>query len=141
MTDWDRRFLHIAAEVATWSKDPNEKVGCVIVDPSRRRTAFGFNGFPPGIKDDSRLYDKVIKNRIINHAERNALDNLTFDPTGCTLYSTRPPCVSCAKGIITQRLNRVVAVPVRENSRWAEEHEFAKSLLEEAGVLIQMKEL
>ena len=28
---WDKRFLEIAHQVATWSKDPSTKVGAIIV--------------------------------------------------------------------------------------------------------------
>ena len=28
---WDKRFLKVAAEVATWSKDPSTKVGAIAV--------------------------------------------------------------------------------------------------------------
>lgn len=44
--EWDRRFLKIAREVATWSKDPSTQVGAVIVDPDQRVVSLGYNGPP-----------------------------------------------------------------------------------------------
>lgn len=35
MTDWNARFMDLAKEVASWSKDRSRKVGCVIVGPNR----------------------------------------------------------------------------------------------------------
>ena len=32
---WTARWMRIALEVASWSKDPERKVGAVIVDDSR----------------------------------------------------------------------------------------------------------
>lgn len=29
---WNRRFVELAKNVSTWSKDPSTKVGAVIVD-------------------------------------------------------------------------------------------------------------
>jgi dCMP deaminase len=31
MNDWDFKFLGLAREVSTWSKDPSTKVGAVAV--------------------------------------------------------------------------------------------------------------
>jgi len=46
---WHIRFLRLAREVSSWSKDPSTKVGCVIVDQSRRVVSLGFNGLPSGL--------------------------------------------------------------------------------------------
>ena len=50
LNKWDERFVRIAFEVATWSKDPGTKVGAVLV-ADRRIIASGYNGFPQGIED------------------------------------------------------------------------------------------
>ena len=43
---WNRRFLKIAREGATWSKDPSTQVGAVIVDQDQRVVSLGYNGPP-----------------------------------------------------------------------------------------------
>jgi len=74
LTDWDKRFLSLAANVATWSKEPRKKVGCVIVRPNRTIASLGYNGFPRGVTDSpNRLADRTLKNHIAIHAEMNAL--------------------------------------------------------------------
>ena len=41
----DQYFINIAHEVASRSKDPSTKVGCVIVDEKHRPISFGYNGY------------------------------------------------------------------------------------------------
>lgn len=53
---WDRRFLRLAQEVASWSKDPSTKTGAVIVRPDKTIAAIGYNGFPRGCDDAPELY-------------------------------------------------------------------------------------
>ena len=47
---WDVRFLKLAHEVASWSKDPSTKVGCVLVK-GKKVISVGYNGLPMGIED------------------------------------------------------------------------------------------
>ena len=50
---WPRRFLDLAYQVASWSKDPSTQVGAVVVDQQGHPMSFGFNGMPKtGIKLD-----------------------------------------------------------------------------------------
>lgn len=135
---WDRWFLRLAAQVATASKDPSTKVGAVVVaENDRRRVAFGYNGFPPGIWDDDRLMgDRETKYQLMMHAERNALDNATFSCVGGTMYCEFPPCIECAKSIVSKRLRRVVTLPHPpiEKGRWTEQIPIAQKILKEARV-------
>lgn len=135
---WQERFLELAEHVAQWSKDPSTKVGAVIVGTDKRKVAFGYNGFPPGIADDDRLLDRPTKYRLIQHAERNALDNCSFDPTGGWLFATHPPCSECAKSILTKGISAVVFRQVDPSfaERWAAEYELTAAIFEEAGITL-----
>lgn len=107
-TNWNKRFLELAHLVASWSKDPSRKVGCVITR-GKRIVSVGYNGFPAGVEDRADRYiDRDTKLKFIQHAERNALDNTSEDLTGCTLYSTLYPCNECAKSIIGRGIYTVV---------------------------------
>lgn len=111
ITKWDRRFMDLALHVAQWSKDPSTKVGAVIVRPDRRIVSVGYNGFPTGVCDHEERYaERAVKYKFVSHAERNALDNVTQDVTGCTLYSTLQPCSECAKSIIQKGISEVVTI-------------------------------
>lgn len=133
---WDIRFLGIAKrEVAKWSKDPEAKVGCVIVSPDRRQVAMGYNGFPAGLSDDqARLDDKGLKLQYMVHAELNAILNARTNLTGWTLYVTKSPCVECAKAIIQAGIGRVVCPPIGSTSNWRPEQALAQNMLMRAGV-------
>ena len=103
---WDMRFLDMAKLISSWSKDPSTQVGSVIVDSNNRVVSVGYNGFPQGISDDSRLDNRETKYKMILHAERNALLFAQRPLEGCTIY-TYPfmPCPSCASMIIQSGLS------------------------------------
>lgn len=94
---WDRRYIGLAFNVATWSKDPSTKVGAVLVRPNNSVASTGFNGFPPGHDDSPHLYaDRAYKYANVIHAERNALRFLAGETAaGFTLYTSFPVCPDC----------------------------------------------
>lgn len=134
-TDWDARYLDLARHVAKWSKDPSTQVGAVVVGKDRRKIAVGYNGFPRGIVDDNRLFDREVKYTLIQHAERNVIDNAVFDLEGATLIVTLHPCVECAKSIVSKGIARVVCPPVPpDKEKWVEQADLAALIFNEAGV-------
>lgn len=140
MSKWDERFVRIAHEVATWSKDPGTKVGAVLVN-DKRILATGYNGFPSGISDSlDRYTDREVKLAYTVHAEVNALLNAAKNGArteGSTLYTTFHPCVNCAASVIQGGIARVVCPTVDSSpERWRENFTRAKDLLSEAGVTI-----
>jgi len=50
-TDWDGRYISLAKEISSWSKDPSTQCGAVIVGDSGQVLSQGYNGFPRGISD------------------------------------------------------------------------------------------
>lgn len=138
-TDWDARYLDLARHVARWSKDPSTQVGAVVVGRDRRHIAIGYNGFPKGIADDNRLFDRDVKYTLIQHAERNVLDNAVFDLAGATLIVTLHPCVECAKSIVSKGISRVVCSPIPPGmERWEQQADLAALILNEAGVALKI---
>lgn len=122
MYKWDSRFLSMAEEVGSWSKDPSTKVGAVVVRPDMTVAGVGFNGFPRGMVDNKELYaDREIKYARTIHAEINAILN-SSDTLDCTLYCTHPPCTSCALIIIQSGISRVVCYEPSDDllSRWGD---------------------
>lgn len=96
MNKWDKRYLDLALEVASWSKDPSTKVGCVIIDSFGRPVSFGFNGLPREMGDtDERLNDRTFKYAHTTHGEINAVLAAGRHLNGCTVYITHPPCSMC----------------------------------------------
>ena len=104
MDKWDGRFLDIAREISTWSKDPSRKIGAIAVR-DRKILATGYNGFPKGIEDTpSRLNIREIKYQYVVHAEMNCIYNAAENGVSLrdsTLYIFGlPVCGDWALGII-----------------------------------------
>ncbi len=114
---WDEYYLQICTVVAVRSKDPNTKVGCVIVGPAHEIRSTGYNSFPRGIRDDvpERL-ERPTKYLWMEHAERNAICNAARAGTateGCTLYTEIMPCMDCARAIVQAGIVEVVVSAAR----------------------------
>lgn len=136
---WDDFFLDMAALIASRSKDPSTKVGAVIVDMQRRVVSMGYNGFPRGVNDSQeRLGDRTKKYPMTLHAEVNAILFAERELKGGTVIYIwpSPPCTRCAAMIIQAGIDEVVCPPPSKDmlSRWKEELDMAKELLNEAMV-------
>lgn len=134
---WDSRFMGIAKEVATWSKDPSTKVGCVIVNQYGQVVSTGYNGLPRGVDDDpSRYANREVKYRMVVHAELNAILQAGGDIRGGTAYVTHPPCSQCAACLIQAGIVRVVTNKPDDGmkERFKESFESADIMFAEAGV-------
>lgn len=134
---WAWRFLRLAQEVASWSKDPKGGVGAVLVDERKRVIGLGFNGFPDRIPDDPALLadpDEKLPRMI--HAEMNAVLNATRSVHGSTLFTTLTPCAECAKLLIQAGVAAVYRLPHPEHrhTRWSASFETARRILDQAGV-------
>ncbi len=136
---WDVRFLGLAANVASFSKDPSTKVGALIVRPNKEIVCMGFNGFPRGIKDDEvRLSDRRIKYDIVIHAEENALLKAHSPLQDCVMYCWPfMPCSRCAAKMIQVGLMHVVA-PAYVPERWLDNFKLARNLFLEAGGIVKL---
>lgn len=131
---WDLRFLEMARNAASWSKDPSTQVGAIIVDDDKRVISVGYNGFPKGVTDDERLDDREEKYKMIVHAERNALLFANKDVKNCNLY-TYPfmPCSVCAGMIIQAGIKRVVTVR-NNNARWQKDFAVSRQMFKESEI-------
>lgn len=118
MNKWDERFIIIAYNVASWSKDPNRQVGAVAIPSSGKQISWGYNGPPTGF--DYPFEDKFEKNEYTIHAELNCILNSPFNLDGCTMYVTAPPCLSCALAIAQAGITRLVIPEPEEESSWYE---------------------
>lgn len=140
ITKWDRRFLRIAQEVQSWSKDPSTKCGCVLVK-ERRVLSTGYNGLPESLSDSLERYlDRDFKLATIIHAEKNAIFNAAKNGSqteGATAYITWPPCSQCASALIQAGVSKVVCPnPNSGPERWVTNFLLANELLYESGVKV-----
>lgn len=120
---WHERYLRIAEEVATWSKD-STKVGAVIVGEGGI-VATGFNGFPRGVLEGiagveyrSELDEK---NEWTVHAEANAILNAArhgVSTLGTTMYAKESTCHRCAGMVVQAGIARLVLRRAWTNYSW-----------------------
>lgn len=132
------RFIYLAQHVASWSKDPSTKTGCVIVRPDTTVAAVGYNGFPRTIKDRSEiLNNREEKYKRTIHCEMNAILSARERLDGYTLYNwPGQSCDRCAVHIIQSGIIKVVSPRIVSEftERWKEQAKLAEELFAEAGV-------
>jgi dCMP deaminase len=144
---WDRRFLELARQVSTWSKDPSTQVGAVVVDELNHVVGLGFNGFPRGVEDtDERLNDRPTKYGLVVHAEVNAILQAGHRARGGTIYvypsfDVPPICQDCAKVAIQAGIVGIVGYRRdREDDRagrWADSIAVSRLMWDEVGLTIR----
>jgi|TARA_B110000908_G_C10143725_1_gene398016 dCMP deaminase len=148
-TMWSDKYIKLAKEISTWSKDPSTKIGAVVVGADGQILSQGFNGFPRGIKDsEERLNNRERKYELVVHGEMNAIYNASLNGVSLkdsTIYVYGlPTCNECAKGIIQVGIKKVVAMrPAKYNSDWDKSNKNAAALFKEADVtyLIKVEEV
>jgi dCMP deaminase len=135
---WDKRYLELAEQISTWSKDPSRKIGAVAVGPKGQVLAQGYNGFPRGISDDDRYDDRTRKYELVVHAEMNVIYNASYNGVsldGSTLYvHGLPTCSECAKGVIQVGIKRVVMRDEEIPTLWQQSWTKTEEMFNEAGV-------
>ena len=145
LNKWDKRYLALAKEISTWSKDPSTQVGAVTVGSKKEVLSQGFNGFPRGINDSAERYnDRQTKYKFVVHAEMNAIYNATYSGTsldGATLYIYGLPiCSECAKGIVQVGIKKVVIEKSKELDNWNDSLKLSQAMFIEAGVELVIKD-
>jgi dCMP deaminase len=137
--NWDVRYLELAEQVSSWSKDPSRQIGAVAVGTKGQVLAQGYNGFPRGIKDSSTRYnDREMKYKFVVHAEQNVIYNATYNGVsldGATLYVWGlPVCSDCAKGVIQTGIKRVVMPSQEIPDHWVDSWALTQLLFNEANI-------
>lgn len=137
---WDKRFLRLAREYSTWSKDPSTRIGAIAVDPDTKVIlSHGYNGFPRQLQDNpDLLHNRLSKYPRTVHAEMNVVCNSSITGTplvGATLYCYGlPMCVHCCPIIIQAGIRKVVECYTEIPERWEEQTRMSRQLLKEAGI-------
>ena len=137
--EWDKRYLALAKQISSWSKDPSRQIGCVAVGDQGQVLAQGYNGFPRGIADSPELYNnREIKYKYVVHAEMNAIFNASYNGVslkGSTLYvHGLPTCSDCAKGIVQVGVKRVIMDKQAIPESWQASWDLTRSMFDETGI-------
>lgn len=137
---WIKRYISLAKETASWSKDPSRKVGAVAVSKKGQVLATGYNGFPRGIFDEQPRYqDRQTKYKYVVHAEMNCIYNATYNGVsldGASLFVWGlPPCSECAKGIIQVGIKKVYySTDTDVPAQWSTSLELTQEMFIEVGI-------
>lgn len=124
---WHSRWLSLAFEVASWSKDPSTHHGCVLTI-NNRPISFGYNGMAEGT-DDAILHTKD-KYESVVHAETNALFSAArcgHRTDGAIVYVTGQPCPNCLGSLINAGIKKLVYHPLWTNILSEDDHWFVRS--------------
>ncbi|MCH5165890.1 MAG: dCMP deaminase family protein [Clostridiales bacterium] len=111
---WDDYFMAVAILSSKRSKDDNTKVGCCIINKSKRIIGCGYNGMPNNCSDDEMNWNREgnginTKYFYVVHAEANAILNSDRkDLIGASLYTTLFPCNECAKLIVQAGIREII---------------------------------
>lgn len=140
---WDNYFMQMANLVRERSTCIRRGVGAVLVK-DHCVIATGYNGAPKGLDHCDEV--GCLRQRLeipsgqrhelcrAVHAEQNAIiqaASLGNSIEGATLYVTTQPCAICTKMIINAGIKRIVTSESYYD-------EFAKSLLKEAGIQVDI---
>ena len=137
MPGWDYYFMGMAALVASKSKDPSTKVGCVLVGPDNEVRSTGFNGLPRGVTDKPERMERPAKYLWTSHAEENAVAQAARMGTavkGCTAYVTHPPCARCTRALIQAGIRHIIVGAGVVQGMPGEEFAVAADMRREAGI-------
>lgn len=101
--------MSLAKTVSQGSKCKKKQVGSVIVDSEGRIVSCGYNGTPKGSEFPSESFNPegTFTNPWVLHSELNSIIFAKRDLTGCRLYVTLSPCLSCAAIIVQTGISRV----------------------------------
>lgn len=118
---WAEYFMGMAVLASKRSKDPEMKVGAVLVSPDKKIIGVGYNGHPKVKNNDkslpwTKIYDDYEKNKhmYVVHAEQNAIAHSSGSLKGATMYVTLNPCNECAKLIVQHELKEVVYLSAKD---------------------------
>lgn len=126
------------------SKDPNTKVGAVIVNDKKRIVALGYNGMPQGNDKDFPWIREAEKKKdtkypYVIHAELNAILNATISVVGTTLYVTLFPCSDCTKLVAQAGIKEIVYA--EDKYKDTEDGRIAHHIAQVLGIKIRKFEL
>ena len=149
---WKQRWLKLAHEVASWSKD-SVQVGAIIFDHNRNPRGFGYNGQVRGL-DDNLLprWQQPLKPLYFEHAERNVIyacarNGISCD--NCTMVVTHWPCCDCTRAIIQCGIQELIVDQACMDpqgsffQKWQTHIHESQQMLQECGIawhLAQMKD-
>lgn len=113
-------YMDMARAISQLSKDKQTKVGAVLISPTGRQIASGYNGFLRGANDQDLPTTRPEKYEYFQHAERNVLYNCLDEgirTKNCLLICTLSPCKDCLRACYQSGIKDIVFDTLYQNSR------------------------
>lgn len=133
-------LLYDAYLVAKESPDPSTQCAALLYNPHGDLISAEINQFPRDVAYLDERWERPLKYKIIEHAERNSIyaaANKGLSTDNATMIAPWAACADCARGIIqsgTTRLVRHLQASQRSPEFWIEEIQVADQMLKEASV-------
>lgn len=136
-----KEFLAVAYREATNSHDPSTQNGALILIDGKIET-LDHNRFPDGVEELPERYERPLKYKVIEHAERNAIFAAAkkgICTHGATMVCPWAACSDCARAIIQAGIKTLVTHKQafdRSPDHWKKDIEIAFTMFEEAKINI-----
>jgi dCMP deaminase len=133
-------YIKYAYELAVKSPDPSTQNASLLISDDGEIISEGINEFPRDVKYKPERWERPLKYKIIEHAERNSIykaAKLGRSTEGLTMFCPWAACSDCARAIIQAGIKKLVTHKQaldKSPSFWGEEIKVAFTMLKEASV-------
>ncbi len=137
----EKYFKLAKYQAQLFSKDPVCKVGAILLAPnSYQILSMGYNGLPRKIEETPERWERPLKYKYVEHAERNAIYNASRHGTpleGAIAVITKFPCCDCARALIQSGITHIVTEsPDFNHPRWGEDFKISQEMFKEVNIEI-----
>lgn len=134
-----KMYFSLAKEQAKKSKDPNTKVGAIIVKDNKV-IGKGFNSMPNDSKifpwsNDLNLPVEETKYPYVVHAEMNAVINANNSIENCQIFTTLFPCSNCAKFLVQAKIKEVYYID--DKYKDTEDYKIAMKIFRTSNIIVK----
>lgn len=137
--DW-KHFLKLVYSAAKLSKDPSTQNAAFLINYVGVVMAWDINRFPENVKENQERWQRPLKYKFIEHAERNVIYKAArrgIKTEGLIMVCPWSACSDCARAIIQAGVEKLVnhkqAID-HTPDYWAEDIKIASMMLCEAKI-------
>lgn len=135
-------LLKQAYEFAKQSHDQSTQNAAFLVDEDGAIYVKEINRFPDGVKETAERWERPLKYKFVEHAERNAVYAAAREGIATkdlVMVCPWAPCSDCARAIIQSGLKKLIThfeAYDRSPDRWKPDIDIALDKLKESGVTL-----
>ena len=139
--DWNY-YLKRAYELALFSKDPSTQNGSILLNRHGNIISEAWNAFPDNVLEKKERWERPLKYKIIEHAERNAIYKAASQGLSTKdgiLVCPWAACTDCARGIIQAGIKLLVThkqASDRSPDFWRQDIDIALEMFKESDVQV-----